>query len=280
MTVGFVGLGRMGLPMARNLVADGVEVVGADLDDERKRALADAGGRTADSIADAVADADVAITVLRTPEQVLGVAEALLPALDDGDLWIDMSSIDPLTSESVAELATEEGVRAVDAPVSGGVSGAEAGTLSVIAGGDEDDVEEARALFEPMAETVFHVGSTGAGQTVKLANQLLVGAQTALVAEAFRFGDANGIDRETLRDVLVQSAGSSWVLETWGDRYIEEDHEPGFEINLQHKDLRLMTEAAVELDVPVPLGAAAMQKYVEAKRDGLADRDVTAVFQL
>jgi len=280
MTVGFVGLGRMGLPMARNLVADGVDVVGADLDDERKRALADAGGRTADSIADAVADADVAITVLRTPEQVLGVAEALLPAMDEGGLWIDMSSIDPLTSESVAELAAEEGIRSVDAPVSGGVSGAEAGTLSVIAGGDEDDVDEARALFEPMAETVFHVGATGAGQTVKLANQLLVGAQTALVAEAFRFGDANGIDRETLRDVLVESAGSSWVLETWGDRYIEEDHEPGFEITLQHKDLRLMTEAAVELDVPVPIGAAAMQKYVEAKREGLADRDVTAVFQL
>ncbi|MFC7156891.1 NAD(P)-dependent oxidoreductase [Halomarina halobia] len=131
-----------------------------------------------------------------------------------------------------------------------------------------------------MAATVFHVGSIGAGQTVKLANQLLVGAQTVLVAEAFRFGDANGIDRETLRDVLVESAGSSWVLETWGERYIEEEHEPGFEINLQHKDLRLMTEAAVELDVPVPLGAAAMQTYVDAKRNGLGDRDVTAVFQL
>ncbi|WP_418286437.1 NAD(P)-dependent oxidoreductase [Halorubrum sp. DTA46] len=280
MTVGFVGLGRMGLPMARNLVEDGFDVVGADLDDERKRALADAGGGTADSIADAVADADVAITVLRTPEQVLGVAEALLPAMDEGGLWVDMSSIDPLTSESVAELAAEKGIRTVDAPVSGGVSGAEAGTLSVIVGGDEGDVDEARALFEPMAETVFHVGSIGAGQTVKLANQLLVGAQTALVAEAFRFGDANGIDRGTLRDVLVESAGSSWVLETWGDRYIEEDYEPGFEINLQHKDLRLMIEAAIELDVPVPIGAAAMQKYVEAKRDGLADRDVTAVFQL
>lgn len=280
MTVGFVGLGRMGLPMAINLVEAGVDVVGTDLDEVRKRALEDAGGRTADSIPETVADADVAITVLRTPEQVLTVAEDLLDALDEGDLYVDMSSIDPLTSETVAELAAEDGIRTVDAPVSGGVSGAKVGTLSVIAGGEEDDVEEARALFEPMAETVFHVGSTGAGQTVKLANQLLVGAQTVLVAEAFQFGDANGIDRETLRDVLVQSAGSSWVLETWGDRYIEEDYEPGFEINLQHKDLRLMTEAAVELDVPVPLGAAAMQKYVEAKREGLADRDVTAVFQL
>ncbi|MFC7157868.1 NAD(P)-dependent oxidoreductase [Halomarina halobia] len=280
MTVGFVGLGRMGLPMAINLVEDGVDVVGTDLDEERKRALEDAGGRTADTVAEAVVDADVAITVLRTPEQVLAVAEDLLSAMDEGDLYIDMSSIDPLTSETVAELAAEEGIRTVDAPVSGGVSGAEEGTLSVIVGGANDDVAEAEELFESMAATVFHVGSIGAGQTVKLANQLLVGAQTVLVAEAFRFGDANGIDRETLRDVLVESAGSSWVLETWGERYIEEEHEPGFEINLQHKDLRLMTEAAVELDVPVPLGAAAMQTYVDAKRNGLGDRDVTAVFQL
>lgn len=280
MTVGFIGLGRMGLPMAVNLVEDGVDVVGTDLDEERKQALEDAGGKTADSIAEAVADADVVITVLRTPEQVLTVAEDLFPAMNKGDLYIDMSSIDPLTSESVAELATEDGIRTVDAPVSGGVSGAKAGTLSVIAGGTDDNVAEAEELFESIAETVFHVGSTGAGQTVKLANQLLVGAQTVLVAEAFRFGDANGIDRETLRDVIAESAGSSWVLETWGDRYIEEDHEPGFEINLQHKDLRLLTEAAIELDVPVPLGAAAMQTYVDAKRKGLADRDVTAVFQL
>lgn len=270
----------MGLPMAVNLVEDGVDVVGTDLDEDRKRQLEDAGGRTADGIADAVADADVAITVLRTPDQVLTVAEQLLPTMPEGSLYVDMSSIDPLTSESVAELAAEYGVRTIDAPVSGGVSGAESGTLSIIAGGDEDDVDEARELFDPMAETVFHVGSNGAGQTVKLANQLLVGAQTALVAEAFRFGDANGIDRETLRDVIAQSAGSSWVLETWGDRFIEEDFEPGFEINLQHKDLKLATEAAVELDVPLPLGAAALQKYVEARREGLGDRDVTAVLQL
>ncbi|MFB6206796.1 MAG: NAD(P)-dependent oxidoreductase [Haloglomus sp.] len=280
MTVGFVGLGRMGLPMAENLLESGVEVVGTDLDEDRKRRFEARGGETADSVADTVADADVAITVLRTPDQVLSVAEELLPAMQEGGLYIDMSSIDPLTSETVAELASDYGVRTIDAPVSGGVSGAENGTLSVLVGGDEDDFDEAQPLFDAMAATVFHVGSTGAGQTVKLANQLLVGAQTALVAEAFRFGDANGIDRETLRDVLVESAGSSWVLETWGDRYIEEDFEPGFEIDLQHKDLKLMLESAVELDVPVPLGAAAMQRYVEARREGMGDKDVTAVFEL
>lgn len=280
MTVGFVGLGRMGLPMAENLLQSGVDVVGTDIDDDRKRQLEESGGETADSVADTVADADVAITVLRTPDQVLAVSEELLPAMREGSIYVDMSSIDPLTSETVAELASDYGVRTIDAPVSGGVSGAENGTLSVIAGGDEDDLDEVRPLLDAMAETVFHVGSTGAGQTAKLANQLLVGAQTALVAEAFRFGDANGLDRETLRDVLVESAGSSWVLETWGDRYIEEDFEPGFEVDLQHKDLKLMLESAVELDVPVPLAAAAMQRYVEARREGLGSKDVTAVFQL
>lgn len=280
MTVGFVGLGRMGLPMAENLLQSGVDVVGTDIDEDRKRQLEESGGETADSVADTVADADVAITVLRTPDQVLSVAEELLPAMREGSIYLDMSSIDPLTSETVAELASDYGVRTIDAPVSGGVSGAENGTLSVIAGGDEDDIDEVRPLLDAMAATVFHVGSTGAGQTAKLANQLLVGAQTALVAEAFRFGDANGLDRETLRDVLVESAGSSWVLETWGDRYIEEDFEPGFEVDLQHKDLKLMLESAVELDVPVPLAAAAMQRYVEARREGLGSQDVTAVFQL
>lgn len=280
MTVGIIGLGRMGLPMAINLVDAGIDVVGTDLDEDRLRQLEDAGGRTADGVAAAVDGADIAITVLRTPDQVIAVAEELLPAMDAGSLFIDMSSIDPLTSQSIAELAEEYDVRTIDAPVSGGVSGATDGTLSVIAGGDNADLEEARTVFEPMAETVFHVGSTGAGQTVKLANQLLVGAQTVLVAEAFRFGDANGIDRETLRDVLVESAGSSWVLETWGDRFIEESFEPGFEINLQHKDLKLANEAAVELDVPLPLGSTAMQTYVQAKREGLGNRDVTAVLQL
>lgn len=280
MTVGFVGLGRMGLPMAENLVQSGVDVVGTDIDDDRKQQFEESGGETADSVAETVSDTDVAITVLRTPDQVLTVSEELLPAMREGSIYLDMSSIDPLTSETVAELASDYGVRTIDAPVSGGVSGAENGTLSVIAGGDEDDLGEVRPLLDAMAATVFHVGSTGAGQTAKLANQLLVGAQTALVAEAFRFGDANGLDRETLRDVLVESAGSSWVLETWGDRYIEEEFEPGFEVDLQHKDLKLMLESAVELDVPVPLTAAAMQRYVEARREGLGSRDVTAVFQL
>lgn len=280
MTVGFVGLGRMGLPMAENLLESGIAVVGTDIDDDRKRQFEASGGETVDSVAEAVSDADIAITVLRTPDQVLSVAEELLPAMREGSLYVDMSSIDPLTSETVAELAAEYGVRTIDAPVSGGVSGATAGTLSVIAGGADDDLDEVRPLFDAMAASVFHVGDTGAGQTAKLANQLLVGAQTALVAEAFAFGDANGLDRETLRDVLVESAGSSWVLETWGDRYIEEEFDPGFEINLQHKDLKLLLESAVELDVPLPLGAAAMQRYIEARREGLGSEDVTAVFQL
>lgn len=280
MTVGFIGLGRMGLPMAINLVEDGVDVVGTDLAAERMQRLEQAGGRTADTVEQAVRETSVVISVLRTPDQVVAVAEDLLPAMADGGLYIDMSSIDPLTSQSVAELATDYGVRAVDAPVSGGVSGAEAGSLSVIVGGDDADVSEAQAVFEPLADAVFHVGSNGAGQTVKLANQMLVGGQTALVSEAFRFGDANGIDREVLRDVLVKSAGSSWVLETWGDRFIESDFEPGFEIDLQHKDLKLAIEAAIELDVPLSMTTAAMQQYVAAKREGLGDRDVTAISQL
>lgn len=279
-TVGFIGLGRMGLPMAENLVAAGHEVHGFDLADDRLESLAESGGHAAESAAEAVAGREVVVTVLRTPAQVEAVAEEILPAIDEGAVYVDMSSIDPVTARSLAERAEERGVRAVDAPVSGGTTGAADGTLSIMIGGADDDVARVEPLFEAMGANLFHVGGTGTGQAAKLANQMSVGVQCVLISEVFQFGDEVGIDRETLYDLLVESLGRTGILEAKGERLLTGDFEPGFDIELQTKDLRLATEAAEEFDVPVQVVGAALQEFVRARRQGLGDRDHLGVHEL
>lgn len=279
-SVGFVGLGRMGLPMAENLVDAGHEVTGFDLAEDRLESFAAAGGSTAETAADAVAGVEVVITVLRTPAQVEAVAEEILPAIDKGTVYVDMSSIDPVTARSLADRADELGIRAVDAPVSGGTSGAAEGSLSIMIGGADEDVAAVKHLFEAMGGNLFHVGGPGTGQAAKLANQMSVGVQCVLISEVFQFGDEVGIDREVLYDLLVESLGRTGILEAKGERLLTNDFEPGFDIELQTKDLRLATEAAEEFDVPVQVVGAAFQEFVRARRQGLGDRDHLGVHEL
>lgn len=277
--VGFVGLGNMGLPMASNLIEAGVSVTGYDLDPDRREALERAGGQAASGLAE-VGTYDVVMASLRTPDQVSHVTSELFEHMDAGSTFVDMSSIDPLTTEQIAENGAGHGINVVDAPVSGGVVGAQDGTLSIIVGGEDDDVEAIDGLLEVLSEDIFHVGPSGAGQTVKLANQILVGSQAALVGEVFRFGEANGIDPEVLHDVLTKSAGSSWVLEEKGQRLLDGDFEPGFDVDLQYKDLKLSQEVAQELDLPMYMLSTAVEEYVQARRNGLGDRDHMAMYKL
>ncbi|WP_435181360.1 NAD(P)-dependent oxidoreductase [Halorussus sp. AFM4] len=277
--VGFVGLGNMGLPMARNLLDAGVNVSGFDLDTDRLEKFEQAGGDPAADLT-GIADCEIVMVSLRSPDQVRQVSDELFGNMDPDSIFVDMSTIDPLTTKQIAEIGEDNGISVVDAPVSGGVVGAEEGTLSIIVGGDDDDIAAVRELFEVLAEDVFHVGSTGAGQTVKLANQILIGAQAAIVGEAFRFGEANGIDSAVLYDVLSKSAGSSWILEEKGRRIVEDDFEPGFDINLQYKDLKLSQEVAQELDVPMYMLSTAVEEYVQARREGLGNQDHTAMYKL
>lgn len=277
--VGFVGLGNMGLPMATNLVEAGVTVTGYDLDSDRLAEFEAAGGHPASGLS-AVAANEVVLTSLRTPDQVRAVTDDLFEEMAAGSIFVDTSSIDPLTTEEVAEKGAERDVRVVDAPVSGGVVGAQEGTLSVIVGGDDEDVDAIEGLLDVLSTDVFRVGPSGAGQTVKLANQILVGAQAALVGETFRFGEANGIDPAVLHDVLSESAGRSWVLEEKGDRLVGGDFEPGFDIDLQYKDLRLAQEVAQQRDLPMYLLSTALEEYVQARREGMGDRDHMAMYEL
>lgn len=280
MQIGFIGLGRMGLPMAKNLIDAGHPVTGYDIDPEQVSALEQAGGTGANDLKDAATDADVVITVLRTPTQVTEVADEILPVMSEGAIFADMSSIDPITAQDIADRSRDYGIRMVDAPVSGGVVGAKDGTLAIMTGGDPAVLDEVDPLFEVMGGNIFHAGDHGTGQAIKLCNQMLVGGQAVLLAEAFQFGEAAGIDPQILHDVLLESAGRGGVLEIKGDKLVSKDFDPGFDINLQAKDLRLGLESAEEYDVSTYAVATVFQTFLEARRAGLGDRDHLAVYDL
>lgn len=280
MKIAFVGLGNMGLPMAKNLLDADFDVVGFDIDTERMQELADAGGHRADSATDAVSGADVVITVVRTPDQVKGICDDIFPAMSEGTLYIDMSTIGPKAVEEINKRATEREIRMLDAPVSGGVEGAKDGTLAIMVGGDSEDFTAAEPLFESMGNDAVHVGESGAGQIVKLCNQLLVGSQLVSIAEAFRLADAADVDLETTYDVLTSAIGSSGILEVKGQRILEEDYEPGADINIQHKDTQMVMELGEQLDVPLYSTSIVAQAFIHARQRGLGEKDHLILFEL
>lgn len=279
MTIAFVGLGRMGLPMASNLSNDDREVIGVDVDVDRRAAFEEAGGRT-ERLSEAASEADVVFTMLRTPAQVEQVTDDLFSHLEEGTLLVNTSTSGPEIDLEVAATAREAGVRMLDAPVSGGVEGAEDGTLAIMVGGQSDDLAEVRPLLDTLGEDIFHVGDVGAGQTAKLCNQLLVGAELLSISEAFHLGEAADIDPETLYDVLTSCIGSSGILEQKGERLIDGDFEPGADVNLQHKDSQLILDLAEETDTPTYLASVVAQVFVHARQAGLGERDHFAVYEL
>jgi 3-hydroxyisobutyrate dehydrogenase-like beta-hydroxyacid dehydrogenase len=277
-SIGFVGLGNMGLPMAQNLLEAGYDVLGVDVDETRLAAFETLGGDTG-TIAEAAA-ADAVVTMVRTPDQLRGVVRELYGELSAGALHVDMSTVGPVATEAVADRAAAAGVRLVDAPVSGGVQGAEAGTLAVMAGGESEDVAVARPLLETLGEDVFHVGESGAGQTAKLCLQVLVGAEIVSICEAFAVGAEAGLELGTLYEVLTASIGSSGILEAKGRRIVEGDYEPAANIDLQHKDMQLAMDAAERFDLPLYATAAVTQTFVRARREGLGELDQFALYEL
>ena len=246
-TVAFIGLGIMGRPMAVNLVKGGFDVAGYS----RRRSSADelvaAGGRWADSVAAAVADADVVITMLPDSPDVEAVAlgpDGVVASARPGALYIDMSSIRPDVARQVAAAGADRGLRCLDAPVSGGEKGAIDGTLSIMVGGAAGDVAAARPLLDVLGAVVQHVGPAGAGQTVKAANQLIVAGNIALVAEALVFLQAQGVDVDAAVAVLQGGLAGSTVLARKAGPMLSGDFTPGFRIELHDKDLGIFTAAA------------------------------------
>lgn len=270
MNVGFVGIGIMGSGMARNLLKAGHQLTLWNRTTERARAIE---GATVADTPSAVGQAasTVVICVSDTPdvEQVVFGPDGLLSGLREGSLIIDCSTISPSASREFAQRAAEHGVAWVDAPVSGGSEGAAKGTLSIMVGGDAEDVARAMPLFEAMGSTITHVGELGAGQTVKIVNQILVVVNQLAVSEALLMAEAAGVDLEATLSAVTGGAAGSWMLANRGPQMIERDWRPGFTIDLQQKDLRLVLEAADEMGVPIPGTALVFQLYRTLQHQGL-----------
>ncbi|WP_407655560.1 2-hydroxy-3-oxopropionate reductase [Amycolatopsis rhabdoformis] len=275
-TVGFFGLGIMGLPMAENLVKAGHDVVGYNRSPRRVEAFVAAGGRGASSIAEAVDGADFVITMVPDSPDVAALAMGeggIFEHSHRGQLFIDMSTIEPATSRKVAEAGAEVGVRVLDAPVSGGEAGAVEGVLSIMVGGAAEDFAAAKPVFDAVGRTVVHVGPHGAGQTVKAANQLMVAGHLQLLAEALVLAEASDVDPAVAVEVLGGGLAGSTVLERKSAGMLKRDFTPGFRLSLHHKDMGIVTAAAREAGVAIPLGSAVAQLIAAlvARGDGGLD---------
>jgi 2-hydroxy-3-oxopropionate reductase len=281
-TIAFIGLGIMGSPMSVHLQDAGFDVIGYNLSPERTKPLVEAGGTAAGSIAEAVKSAEmVAVMVPDSPDvqAVLAGDGGVFENAQAGTLIIDFSSIRPDVAAQLAGQAEERGFRMLDAPVSGGEAGAKNAVLSIMVGGAADDFARARSVFDAVGKTVVHVGPSGAGQTVKAANQLIVAVNIEAVAEALVFLEAFGVDTEAALDVLGGGLAGSKVLDQKRQNMLSRSFEPGFRIDLHHKDMGIVTSASREAGVVLPLGALMGQLMASARANGDGGLDHSALLR-
>ena len=280
--IAFIGLGIMGSPMAVHLAKAGHAVAGYNRTPEKTAPLVAVGGRAASSIADAVRDADVVcVMVPDSPdvEQVLAGEDGVFATARPHTLIIDFSTIRPDITAELARQATAKGFRLLDAPVSGGEAGAVNAALSIMVGGAADDFEAARPLLDVVGKTIVHVGPSGSGQTVKAANQLIVAANIQALAEAVVFLEAYGVDTSAALEVLGGGLAGSKVLDAKRDNMLSRSFKPGFRIELHHKDLGIVTAAAREAGVVVPVGALVAQLMASARAVGDGALDHSALLR-
>ena len=279
-TIGLIGTGIMGAPMARNLAKAGFEVVAWNRTEAKARALEADGVAVAGSVAEVGRRASIVVTMVPDTPDVLGVVEGeggLAEALSAGDVLVDMSTISPGETRALASRLAERGVAMLDAPVSGGSWGAQQGTLTIMAGGEESTFARCLPAFEAMGKSITLMGPSGMGQTTKLVNQILVAGTASAVAEALVFASAQGADLLKTIEAVSGGAAGSWQLANLGPRMAQGDFAPGFMVKLQQKDLRLILEAAQERHVPLTVTSVARQYYTALEALGLGDEGTQAV---
>ncbi|WP_336714102.1 2-hydroxy-3-oxopropionate reductase [Arthrobacter sp. USHLN218] len=280
--VAVIGLGIMGLPMAVNLVKAGHAVTGFNRSQEKIDKLVADGGRGAASVAAAVKEADVVITMVPDSPDVEAVVsgdDGVFANAKKGALWIDASSIRPDVASRLAEDARAAGLRPLDAPVSGGEQGAIDGALSIMVGGAAEDFAAAREVLDAVGKTIVHVGPSGSGQTVKAANQLIVAVNIEALSEAIAFLEAYGVDTDAALKVLGGGLAGSKVLDQKGQKMLDRNFDPGFRLALHHKDLGIVTAAAREAGVAVTLGAAVAQLVAATVNQGDGGLDHSGLFK-
>ncbi len=280
MKIGFIGLGNMGGPMAANLAKAGHDVTGFDMAD-----VAIDGVDMAASASEAATGRDVVITMLPNGQILRAVADHVIPVMTKSAVLLDCSTVDVESARAVADQAQAAGLSALDAPVSGGVGGAQGGTLTFMVGGDDEGFNTAKELFEIMGQKAVHCGPSGNGQAAKICNNMILGATMIVTCEAFALADKLGLDRQAMFDVVSTSSGYSWSMNAYcpapgigPQSPSDNDYQPGFAADLMLKDLRLALQAAEAADADTPLGRAARDLYAQfvEDEDG-AGRDFSAM---
>jgi len=269
--IGFVGLGIMGRPMAANALKAGFPVTVTNRTLAKSEPLKAAGATVVKTPREVAERSDIVVTMVTNAPEVEAVTfgpGGIAEGAHDGLLAVDMSSISPLASRDIAARAEAKGFKTLDAPVSGGEIGAIEARLSIMVGGDADDVERARPLFEALGKTIVHIGGHGAGQACKLANQIAVAINNLGVSEALVFAAAMGIDLERTRQVIAGGAGSSWAMQNYAPKMLAGDFKPGFMVDHQQKDLRNVLAAADGANVSLPGTSLAHALYNALQRDG------------
>lgn len=287
LVIGFIGLGHMGGPMAKNLIKKGFEVIGVDLNKDNLEEHKKHGGAIASSNMELAQKCDVIITMLPAGKHVHGVCageNGLFKHAKKNTLFIDCSSIDVATAQLLAKLAQEHHHVMVDAPVSGGTVGADAGTLTFIVGGEKEGFERAKSILEHMGKKIVHTGLNGTGVACKICNNMLLGISMVGVCEAFNLGKKLGIDPKVLFDICSTSTGQCWSLNTncpepniLPNAPSSHNYEPGFGVALILKDLKLSQEAAHKIGAATPLGAMATEIYELVKQHGHEGKDFSIV---
>lgn len=284
MQVGFIGLGAMGRPMAMNLVKGGYDVVVTDVVQAAVDALAEAGAKAAPSQREVAQQADIVFSSLPNAAILNAVMDGeggVIANIRSGGTIVDLSSVAPQTTKSLAAKAERRGVRYVDAPVSGGVGGAAAGTLTIMVGADDETFHAVEPMLNVLGKKIFHVGACGTGNAIKMVNNLLLGANMAALAEALVLGLNNGLSLEVMRDIIGVSSGNSYALSAKMDNFIlTQDYDKGFAIDLQYKDLGLAIDAAKGGQQPMPMANAAAQVYELARAKGMNRKDISALVEL
>ncbi|MEC2078257.1 NAD(P)-dependent oxidoreductase [Metabacillus fastidiosus] len=284
MKLAFIGLGNMGFPMSCNLVKAGYTVYGVNRSEPKELQFQEQGGHIGKALKELAQEADVIMTCLPLPadvEKVLLGEEGIIPNGKENLIIIDFSTVSPNLNKKIYAAAKEKNMAFLDAPISGGTTGAEAGTLSIMVGGDKEIYDKVLPIFEILGKNVYHIGESGSGSSIKLLNQYMVSAHTQAVSEAFVLAEKAGIDLSLLYEILNVSYAQSKIMERhYVNNISKDDFTPGFELGLLHKDICLVNEMASSFDVTLPLGQKVTELISEALEAGLSKDDMSAMIKL
>ncbi|MFT9488260.1 NAD(P)-dependent oxidoreductase [Tepidibacillus infernus] len=281
--VGFIGIGTMGFPMTKNLLKANFEVWVFNRSKESVKKVVELGAKEASSVKELVQQVDVVLTALPMPDTIEYVyleTGGILDTAKPGTIVIDHSTVGPDLNEKIYKEAKKQGVDYLDAPISGGPMGAEAGTLTIMVGGDKEVFDKVQPIFKAMGKTILYIGKTGSGSIAKLINNMLVGIHTAALTEAFVLGAKTGMESDALYEIIKNSTGYSYMIDRCLPLIQNRDFKPRFSIDLLYKDLGLVNKLADQILVPVKLSKMAQDAIGEAKEQGYGNEDISAVIKV